>query len=151
MYGLTEASIIAFKSLVANMAPREYHPVRLTPDLWRHETLPTTFTLVVDDFGIKYFHTDQLTHFLNALRQNYRISMDLSGSDYCGLTLKWDYKKQFFNLSIPGYVEKALQKFLDPHPKHSQHTPHQWVKPNYGQKVQYASPLYPYLYLIKKV
>ena len=114
MYGLTEASIIAFKSLVANMAPREYHPVRLTPDLWRHETLPTTFTLVVDDFGIKYFHTDQLTHFLNALRQNYRISMDLSGNDYCGLTLKWDYKKQFLIYQYPAMLKRPYRNFSIP-------------------------------------
>ena len=140
MYGLKEASIIAFKRLVTKMAPHGYHPVYFTPGLWRHETLPTTFTLAVDDFGIKYFHQDHLTHLFNALRQNYKITIDLSGSHYCGLTIKWNYEEGWVEISMPGYVWKALHKFLHHHPKRPQHAPHQWFKPAYGQKVRYALP-----------
>ena len=67
MYGLKEAGIIAFKRLVTKMAPHGYHRVQFTPGLWRHATLPTTFKLAVDDFGIKHFHKDHLTHLFNAL------------------------------------------------------------------------------------
>ena len=140
MYGLKEAGIIAFNRLVTKLAPHGYHPVRFTPGLWRHNSLPTTFTLAVDDFGIKYFHQDHLTHLFNALRQNYKITIDLSGSHYCGLTIIWNYNKGWVKILMPGYVGKALQKFLHPHPKRSQHAPHQWIKPTYGQKVKYALP-----------
>lgn len=31
-----------------------YQQSKYTPGLWKHDTQPTEFTLVVDDFGIKY-------------------------------------------------------------------------------------------------
>ena len=140
MYGLKEAGIIAFKRLVANLAPHGYHPVRFTPGLWKHDTLPTTFTLAVDDFGIKYFQQDHLDHLFMALRTNYNITTDMTGRNYCGLTLDWQYPQGYVDISMPGYIHKSLQKFRHPLPKRPQHAPHQWVKPNYGQKVQYALP-----------
>ena len=132
MYGLKEAGIISYKRLVTKMAPHRYHPVRFTPVLWRHDTLPTTFTLVVDDFGIKYFHKYYLAHLFNALRQNYMITTDMSGSHYCGLSIKWNYPDRWVEISMPGYVCKALQKFRHPHHNRAHHAPHQWVKPTYG-------------------
>jgi hypothetical protein len=53
MYGLKEAGILAFEQLVTNLAPHGYKPAPFTPGLWRHTTEPTTFTLCVDDFGVK--------------------------------------------------------------------------------------------------
>ena len=41
---------------------------------------------------------------------------------------------------MPTYIEKALQKFQHTPPKRPQHAPHQWIKPKFGQKVQYALP-----------
>ena len=40
---------------------------------------------------------------------------------------------------MPSYVPKALAKFQHAPPSSAQHTPHQWTKPVYGQKVQYAN------------
>ena len=62
-----------------------------TPGLWTHTTLPSTFTLSVDNFGIKFFAKDDATHLLDALRENYSITVDPSGSKYCGLTIKCNY------------------------------------------------------------
>jgi hypothetical protein len=50
-----------------------------------------TFTLVVDDFGIKYTNQDDLDHLLAALHKHYTISVDLTGSKYLGLDIAWDY------------------------------------------------------------
>ena len=55
MYGLKEAGIVAYKNLVKNLAPFGYEPMKYTPGLWRHTARRTTFTLAVDDFGIKHF------------------------------------------------------------------------------------------------
>jgi hypothetical protein len=38
---------------------------------------------------------------------------------------------------MPGYIEKALQRFTHPTPERPQHSPHAWVAPDYGAKVQY--------------
>jgi hypothetical protein len=39
---------------------------------------------------------------------------------------------------MPGYIERALQRFEHPQPAKPQHSPHKWQKPSYGAKVQYA-------------
>ena len=67
MYGLKQAGIIAHKSLVNHLASFEYHPASRTPGLWKHETRATIFTLVVDDFAIKYTSLENAKHLLNAL------------------------------------------------------------------------------------
>ena len=69
MYGLKEAVIIAYKRLVRNLHPHDYAPVAHTPSLWTQTTLPTTFTLAVDNFGIKLFAADDAAHLLDALRK----------------------------------------------------------------------------------
>ena len=88
MYGLKEDGIISYKRLVRNLQPHGYAPVAHTHGIWTHTNLPTTFTLAVDNFGIKFFAADNATHLLDALRKNYAITVDQSGSKYCGLTIK---------------------------------------------------------------
>ena len=141
MYGLKEAGCVAFQNLVKNLAPFGYEPMPITPGLWRHKTRRTTFTLAVDDFGIKHFSTADLDHLLNALRANYNIKVDYTGSNYCGLQIDWNYDKEFVDISIPHFVQKALHKFQHKPPTKPQHAPHAWIPPTYGQKVQYALPL----------
>ena len=69
MYGLKEADIIAYKRLFRNLQPHGCAPVAHTPGLCTHTILLTTFTLAVDDFGIKFFAADDATHLLDALRK----------------------------------------------------------------------------------
>jgi hypothetical protein len=64
MYGLKEASILAYDQLKAHLNQYGYSPVRFTPGLWKHNMHRTTFTLAVDDFGIKYFNKAVLIIFL---------------------------------------------------------------------------------------
>ena len=59
-----------------------------TPGLWKHVSRPTQFTLVVDNFGIKYVGQENLDHLLMALRKYYEVSVDEEGSLYCGITLE---------------------------------------------------------------
>jgi hypothetical protein len=96
------------------------------------------FILTVDDFGIKYHNTAHADHLLTALKQYYTISVDWTGTHYCGLTLDWHYDKQYVDVSMPDYVPNLLHKLCHPSPLKPQHAPHQWIHPSYGQKVQYA-------------
>ena len=139
MYGLKEASILAYDQLKAHLAPYGYSPVRFTPGLWRHNTHCTTFTLAVDDFGIKYFNKADADHLFATLETKYVITKDWTGSSYLGLTLAWNYEAGYVDVSMPGYVSKALAKFQHTPPKVPQHAPHLWQKPTYGQKVQLAT------------
>ena len=41
---------------------------------------------------------------------------------------------------MPGYVEKALQRFTHSKPAKHQHVPSKWIAPEYEAKIQYAAP-----------
>jgi hypothetical protein len=139
MYGLPQAGRLANDQLVAKLAQHGYQPCPLTPGLWRHETRDLVFSLVVDDFGIRYTDRADADHLIAALRQSYDVSLDWTGSRYCGLTLEWDYENRTCDMSMPGYIERALQRFKHiPGPK-VEHSPHPWQRPNYGAKTQFAA------------
>ena len=135
MYGLKEAGILAFKQLVTNLAPHGYEPMKFTPGLWRHTSLPTTFTLCVDDFGVKYFNKTHAHHLINAVKANYECTTDWTGSLYCGLNLVWHYNDGYVDVSMDGYVSRALRRFKHiPSSNRVQHSPHPWNAPIYGRK-----------------
>jgi hypothetical protein len=49
------------------------------------------FTLVVDDFGVRFTNTTDAEHLpMTTLKELYTASEDWTGAKYCGLTLKWD-------------------------------------------------------------
>eukprot|EP00957_Ditylum_brightwellii_P037850 2862750-Ditylum_brightwellii.AAC.1 len=54
MCGLPQAGKLANEQLTKHIALYGYYPVRHTPGLWRHTSRDIRFTLVVDDFGVKY-------------------------------------------------------------------------------------------------
>ena len=54
MYGLPQAGIIANELLEKRLNKHGYFQSQYIPGLWTHESRPIAFTLVVDDFGVKY-------------------------------------------------------------------------------------------------
>ena len=83
----------------------------MVPGLWKHGWRPVQFTLVVDDFGVKYVGEEHALHLKETLEQNYKVTTDWTGNRYIGITLDWDYKQRQVHLSVPGYVAKALKQF----------------------------------------
>jgi hypothetical protein len=136
MHGLPQAGILRNELLQRRLALDGYHPIEHTPCLWKHETRPVWFSLVVDDFGIKYIGRDNAEHLIASIKKNYAISSDWTRSAYCGLTLDWDYTNGTVDLSMPGYIKAALHKYQHPAPTHPEHAPHQWNPPVYGAKTQ---------------
>jgi hypothetical protein len=55
LYGLAQSGYLVNQDLIKNLAPFGYYPSKRTPGLWHHKTKAIKFSLVVDDFGIKYF------------------------------------------------------------------------------------------------
>jgi len=105
-----------------------------------HKPCPIQFSLVVDDFGVKYVGKENAEHLLNTIRKYYKCSCNWDGKRYCRLTIKWDYAGQKVHLSMPTYIKKALQRFQHPPPMKPQNQPHPSVKKTYGAKMQYANP-----------
>jgi hypothetical protein len=110
-----------------------------TPGLWLHKTRPIAFSLVVDNFAVKYMGKQHADHLRNALLQSYELTTDWEATVYSGMSLKWDYKNRTCDISMPGYVSNVLSKFQHDAPKHPQHTPSKYVTPVYGAKTQYAT------------
>jgi hypothetical protein len=87
MYGLPQAGIIAQELLTERLAKHGYHQSKIIPGLWTHETRPTTFTLVVDNFAIKIMSENNVNH-INVLKKNYTIIVDREATKYIGLTIE---------------------------------------------------------------
>ena len=140
MYGLPQAGILANQKLKRDLLPFGYVPCRHTPGLWRHIWRPVTFTLVVDDFGIKYVGRQHAEHLISTLRKLYpKVAEDWTGTLYCGIQLKWDKNFDKVELSMPGYIDNMLHKYQYT-PKIPQHAPHPYRKPQYGRKIQEPTP-----------
>ena len=138
MYGLKQAAILAYKQLRQRLEPAGYFPIKESNGLWAHRTRRTIFALCVDDFGIKYFSKDDADHLVSTLKNHYDITIDWEGRNYCGLTLDWNYDKGYVDVSMPGYVHQALNKFQHTKPTRVQHSPHRWNAPVFGRKIQYT-------------
>jgi hypothetical protein len=54
MYGLPQAGIIAQELLADRLQNHGYTQSKTTPGLWSQKSRPIQFSLVVDDFGVKY-------------------------------------------------------------------------------------------------
>jgi hypothetical protein len=106
--------------------------------MWKHNTHDIIFTLIIDDFGVKYMKKADAEHLMTTLHELYSVSKDWEDAPYCGLTIAWDYIKNPVDISIPSYIEHALQCFEHPQPSHPQHAPHAWQKPQYSATMQYA-------------
>ena len=133
MYGLPQAGRIANDELVPYLASHGYKQSKRIAGLFRHHTRPISFCLIVDDFGIKYVGKEHAQHLESILRAKYTITTDWTGSQFCGLRLDWNYNDGYVDISMPGYVAAALQRFQHPTPTRPEDAPHAYNKPMYGR------------------
>ncbi len=67
MYGLPQAGIIAQQLLEKQLQQHGYRQSKTAPGLWKHDTRPISFTLVVDYFGVKYVGEKNAQHLLDTV------------------------------------------------------------------------------------
>lgn len=58
MYGQPQTGLMAQELLEKHLNETDYFQSMLVPGLWRHKWRPITFSLVVEDFGVKYVGED---------------------------------------------------------------------------------------------
>ena len=91
------------------------------------------FALVVDDFGVKYVGEERAKHLLDILLANYGGIHEYWGSTrFCGITLKWDYIRHTYKLSMPGYIEAIFNRFNHPRPIKPELAPHQYASHSFS-------------------
>ena len=108
MLGLKQVGAIINLHLAAYLTKHGYMQAKHTPSLLKYTHLPISFTLLVDDFRVKYISNIVPYYLIKVLKMQYTISIDWIGSNYLGLTLEWDYKSGYVTISIPKYVVKVL-------------------------------------------
>ena len=139
MYGLPHAGIIAQNLLEKRLATKGYFQSTKTPGFWKHESRPICFSLIVDDFGVKYVGEEHANHLISVLSEFYTVAVDWKGEKYSGITLDWDYDKRQVHMSMPGYCKDALVRFGHKLRKPNDQ-PHKHTLPVYGRTIQHAKP-----------
>ncbi len=72
---------------------------------------PISSTLVVDNFGLKYTHQEDIEHLIKCIKKKYKLTMDLDGNLYCSICMKWDYNARNLDIFMPGNILKQLQQY----------------------------------------
>ena len=135
-YGLKQAGKIAHDDLVSHLEQHGYIKAKWTEGLFFHRSRDISFTLVVDDFGIKYTDPKDLQHLATIMRIKYPFKIDEQAKQYIGITLNWDYEQRELRCSMPGYVQQALKEFEHLPPKQHFTSPSRMPPRTYNQPIQ---------------
>jgi hypothetical protein len=138
LYGLPQAGRLAHEKVSILLAKHDYHVCPNTPCLFAHATNGVKFTLVVDDFAIKYGDKATVEHLFAAIREEYRLEVDWSASKYIGMTIEYNKKEHWLRLSMPNYVNAALVRFGVVRSGKPTHNATKFDPIVYGQRIQIA-------------
>ena len=79
MYGLKQGGRIANDRLKQHLKASRYVPRRYTPGLFTHISRKISFTLCVENFGVKYTDKADAQHLFTCLKILYRCTTDWEG------------------------------------------------------------------------
>jgi hypothetical protein len=138
MYGLPQAGRLSQIRLIEHLARHGYRQCPNTPCLFRHRTRDIIFSLVVDDFGVRYGSQSDIDHLEKTLQLNdYKITIRPEGDQYLGMKIAFNTARTAVTISMPGYVQKMLTRFrpqfLDKAHRPAR-TPGRYIIPIYGKK-----------------
>ena len=139
-YGLKKGGKIAHDNLFQHLKQHGCVCAGVTDGLFKHVTQDISFTLVVEDFGIKYTREADVQHLIKIMRKKYTFKVDFKAQQYIGIHLDWNSDKQELKCSMKGYVEQVLTK-LEHVLTTKRHflAPSKGSIPNYGANIQYAT------------
>lgn len=147
MYGHPVAGLLSNRDLVTHLAQHGYIQHKDIPCLFEHQTNGIQFTLIVDDFGIKYDTDAALDHLISILQHKWKLTTDRTGAKYIGMRIAWNYEADipYFELDMPNIIPAAIKRFCPNgppkgRPSPSIYTPFTPGKPDLNVKVD-SSPL----------
>ena len=79
MYGLPHAGIISQKLLEERLNEADDYQSDQTPGFWKHKWRPMCFSLIGDNFGVKYERKEEEEHLLRTLKKDYTVTDDWKG------------------------------------------------------------------------
>ena len=80
--------------MVDHLAKFGYYECKFTSGLFTHETRPIQFSLIVDDFAVKWTNKADFDHLLQSLETKYTMTCDVEGKQCVGMHLDWNYEKR---------------------------------------------------------
>ena len=102
IYGLKKAGKLSQDRLIGHLAEHGYKQCRFTPCLFIHESNGAAFTLVVDDFLVKFQQQEAADHLIETLRKLYEITIDTAPTQkYIGITLECNRDEGYLDMSMP--------------------------------------------------
>ena len=137
LYGMKQAGYLANLDVVEHLNSNGYTAPMNTPCLFRHHTDDIEFTLVTDDFGVRYGTKAAAEKHLKVMSEKYPMTHDWSGAKYAGFDLLFDYTPATRNveLSMKGYILAVLKRFKHlVNPTHNVYSPEFFTPINYGSR-----------------
>ena len=130
--GLPQSGLLSQNRLITLLNSGGYFETA-TPMLFRHTSRPIDFTLVVDDFGIKYHHRDDFDHLVALLGTLYGVKPHPVGTNFLGYTIVHDRVHRTITMSYPGYISSLLDR-VRPLGIKPAASPSIYVPPVYGSR-----------------
>ena len=89
-----------------------HHECKFTPGLFSHELRPIQFTLIVNDFAVKWENREDFDHLLHSSETKHTIVCDMDGKQHVRMHLDWNQCIQDALSKLE--VTKPKQRFKGP-------------------------------------
>lgn len=135
LYGMKQAGYIANKDIVEHLGNNGYTQHPNTPCLFKHESDDIEFTLITDDFGVRYGNKAAADRLLSVMSRKYTMTHDWTGAKYAGFDILNDYNTSTrrCEISMKGYMAAVLKRFKI-NISHNVFSPEFFQPINYGSK-----------------
>jgi hypothetical protein len=87
-YGLPQAGILANNLLCYHLVAKGFYKAASTPGLWHHKWHPIQFSLIVDDFGVKYVGVEHFNYLLYFLNKFHGVQFNIAGNKFPGIDIE---------------------------------------------------------------
>ena len=141
MYGLNQAGRLSNDLLAKRLVTKWCLQFTHIRGLWQNKWCHMLFSLVVDDFGVKYVGKEHPDHLISAIKEFYPVAEEWTWRFHCCVTLNWYCQKLTVDISVPGYAIESLHKYKHKTVHQQQHSQHKWDWFGYGEKQQMARKL----------
>ena len=135
LYGMKQSGYIANKELVTYLESNGYMQSKTTPCLFKHNVDDIDFTLITDDFLIRYSDQKEADKLYEIMCKKYPMTVDWTCRKYAGLDILFDYSttSRKVSISMKGYIAAVLKRFHIK-PTHNVYSPEFFTPIHYGCK-----------------
>jgi hypothetical protein len=140
MYGLPQAGYLSQVRLIKHLKKHGYTQHEHVNCLFQHKDNGVSFTLVVDDFGVKIPNRKAAWHLINSLQEMYKLHIDWEGKKYLGFHIHFNHRAQHVVMDMPKYVEHLKAQFHPNTTPAGKGSPAVYQAPNIGKQSQKPTP-----------